>query len=554
MQVLRSLSIRRRGRFRPAFWLFLLVVAAGCGDKSQQGEPAADPAGGGPVAGGTAVVALAGEPDALNSLIRGSSYAGIVLAELQDALAELGEDLQWSPRIASGWEIAPDRLSITYHLRPWVWSDGDPLDAEDVVETFRLIRDERVASNLRGFYSAVSAVEAPDARTVIYHFSHAVPDPVTRSVHPLLPAHRIRDLDPAGIRSWDLNHAPLSSGAFRLESWEHNRSLVLVRNGNYPGIPAHLERVVFRIVPEEASRVLALESGEVDLVDGLPPTVARRLAASDAVRIRETGGRRFYYLLWNLENPIFRDAATRRALSLAIDRERLLETLVLGYGSLAASCIPPAMWNHDAALAADPLDPARARDLLAGAGWRDDDGDGVLERDGTRLRFTVITKQGDPIRENGLVILRENLQAVGAELVPRVLEHATGLAKLREGAFDAYLGRFNANLYGDPSALVQSDPWGSYNFGHYANARVDSLVDLGLSLVDRREALPVWYRLQEELVGDPPAAYLFYPRQLVGVSSRLRDVRPHMLSPVNNLTEWWIAEPDRKYRSALPAE
>ena len=107
--------------------------------------------------GGTAVIALAGDPDVLNSLIRGSSYAGIVLAELQDALAEMGEDLEWEPRIASGWELGADRLSITYHLKPWVWSDGKPLTSRDVVSTFQLI-SAIIESNLCQFFTQCTPI------------------------------------------------------------------------------------------------------------------------------------------------------------------------------------------------------------------------------------------------------------------------------------------------------------------------------------------------------------------------------------------------------------
>jgi len=317
----------------------------------------------------------------------------------------------------------------------------------------------------------------------------------------------------------------------------------------YPGPAANLERVVFRIIPEESARVLALETGEVDMVDELPPTTAKRLEGSPRVRVVDTSGRTFYYLLWNLQNPVLQDVKTRRALSLALDRQRMIETLLLGYGSPAASCIPPAMWNHHRDLAASPCDPVEARRLLASAGWADTDGDGILERDGLNLSFAVLTKQGDSVRENGLVIIRENLLAVGAELIPLVLEHATGLARLREGNFDVYFGRFNANLYGDPSGLVHSKSTDRYNKGHYANARVDSLIDLGMALFNHTEALPVWLQVQEELALDPPAAYLFYPRRLVGVSTRLQNVRPHLMSPSNNLSEWWLAPHDRKYRS-----
>ncbi|MBU8871923.1 MAG: hypothetical protein KOO60_13735 [Gemmatimonadales bacterium] len=528
---------------------FYCVTLSGCSPGGPDGEPTPSSSSSGITPGGTAVIALAGDPDVLNSLIRGSSYAGVVLAELQDALAELGEDLEWEPRIASGWELAADRLSITYQLKPWVWSDGEPLTARDVVSSFQLIRDERVASHLRGFHEAVKEVVALDPSTVRYSFSYPIADPVVRTIHPLLPAHVTDLLDPGEIRKWSLNRQPVSSGDFRLVGWDHNQSLVLVRNELYPGPAPNLDRVVFRIIPEESSRVLALETGEVDLVDGLPPVTAKRLTLGNQVRVVETSGRQFYYVVWNLKNPVFRDAVTRQALSLAMDRQRMIDTLMLGYASPAASCIPPAMWNHHPSLVADPCDPKRARLLLASVGWADTDGDGILDRDGHPLRFTVLTKHGDPVRENGLVILRENLQAVGAELVPQVLEHATGLDRLREGNFDAYFGRFNANLYGDPTGLVHSKSTDRFNSGHYANARVDSLIELGMSLVEHPDALPVWLELQEELTRDPAAAYLFYPRRLVGVSRRLQDVRPHLMSPVNNLSEWWVAPQDRKYRS-----
>ena len=145
-----------------------------------------------------------------------------------------------------------------------------------------------------------------------------------------------------------------------------------------------------------------------------------------------------------------------------------------------------------------------------------------------------------------MVILRENLAAVGAAVEIRVMEHVAGLARLREGLFDAYFGLFIANLYGDPSLVVRSTAVDEFNQGRYANATVDSLLDLALGLADRTRALPIWERLQEELAVDPPSAYLFYPDNLVAVSARLRDVRPHLLSPVNNLSEWWIAPGDRR--------
>jgi len=525
------------------------ICLGGCGEGTDRKGAAPPDSGSGPVAGGTAVVALSSDPDVLNPLIHSSTNAGIVYAEIHDGLTEMGDDLAYHPRIADSWEVSPDGRAVTYVMRPWRWSDGQALTALDVVSSFNLFKNPVVASPRRGSFRDVLSVVALDSGTVRYELARPVPNPIQITWHHILPEHLTRDLDPGNVRGWPLNHEPLSSGEFALENWAHNQSLSLVRNESYPGTAALLDRVVFRILPEESARLVALESGEVDLVDDVPPDAARRLEESGKVRIVSNGGRRFYYLQWNFANPLFAGADIRKALSLAIDRERMVETLLLGYGSPAKGPIPPAIWNHHESLAPDPFDPVKARRMLEAAGWQDSDGDGIVEKDGVDFRFEILTKQGDPVRESGSVILRENLKDIGVEVTILAMELAAGLDRLRSGRFDSYFGRLNANLFGDPSGYVKSTAVEEFNNGHYANAGVDSLLTLALGTLDRAEALPLWLEIQEILAVDQPSAYLFYPENLVGIGLRMRDVRPHRLSPINNLAEWWIAPGDRKYKS-----
>ena len=256
-----------------------------------------------PVSGGTVVIALESEPDALNSLIRRSASAGKVLDLLGDPLADLDEDLQWFPCIASSWEIAPDRTSITYHLRPWLWSDGQPLTATDVVTTFELFMNPAVGSPHRGTFREVESVTAPDAATVVYRFRGPVADPLMTTYHALLPDHLVGELDPADVMNWSFNRQPLSCGPFVLESWDPGRSIILVRNERFSGTPALVDRVFIRVIPEAAGRVVALETGEVDFVGNLSAGDARRLADHPDIRVEHLSGRHYYYLNWNVRTP-----------------------------------------------------------------------------------------------------------------------------------------------------------------------------------------------------------------------------------------------------------
>ncbi len=533
--------------------VLLGILLVGCEAKHQD-EAATTPgsdraASGQPVPGGMVVIAFPTEPDVLNPLITTSSYTRQILSLLYDPAMEMGEDLSWYPMIASGFTLAPDYLSLTYRLKRWVWADGVPTTAYDLVQTFRLLKDPRVASPLAGHYAAVVGAVALDSFTIRYDLDRILPDPVSRTVTPILPGHLVADLDPAEIHTWPLNFAPLSSGPFILEQWHHNHELVLVPNPLYPGQRPHLARLIFRIIPDESSRVMALESGDVDFVEELPVQAARRFLTEGTVNVHRIKGRLFGHLTWNFRNPLFQDKRVRKAISLAIDRSRFVDGLLGGYAQPAASPLPPALWAHNPAVAPDPYDPEGARRLLASAGWRDSDGNGVLDKDGVKFAFEILTRHGDPVRENGVIVISENLRAVGIAVQPRILEHGTTMRMIHSGDFDAYLGLYQANLYVDPTPLIHSKAIDRYNIGGYANATVDSLLEVALATADHGLAKPTWDRLQEIVAEDLPMAFLYYPETLIGASKRLRNVQPHILSPFNNISEWWIDPADRKYLS-----
>jgi len=498
--------------------------------------------------GGTVVLALGAEPDVLNPLINTSAQAGQVLALLLDGLVEMEEDFLYHPRIAEQLTYSPDSLSITVRLRDWCWSDGVPLTSDDVVRSFELFVDPLVASpRAGGRISNVADVVALDDRTVRYDFHARRADQTATLGYALLSSASVADLDPADVRSWPLNQNPDANGLFMLESWERGRHMILRRNEAYPGPKPALDRVMIRFIPDETARLVELETGEVDVVDNIPPHQAARLDDLDGIEVAASAGRLMGMIYWNHELAMFSDRRVRKALSLAVDRSAFVDGLLSGYGSAAAGPLPPVLWAHEPSIAPDPLDIERAGRLLDEAGWIDSDGDGVRDRDGRPFRFTLLTRKGDPVRENGAVVLRENFAAVGVDVKARILEFSTVIDHVRHGDFEAYLGVFSARLAVDPSGLLASDSFDRWNYGHYADAAADSLMDLALSLTDREASRPVWAAFQRHCAEDQPMAFIYYPHDIVAHSSRLEGVRPHVLSPYQSIGEWWIPQDKRRY-------
>jgi len=532
---------------RSGFLLAVLLVPAlvGCsGGKKTSSEPT-DQA---KVPGGTAVVAFAAEPDVLNPLIFKSAYSGQILVLSIDSLMEMGEDFRYFPQVAKSVSLSQDSLMVTVALREWRWEDGSLVTADDVVRSVELFMDPRIASPRAGGRLAnVARVEALASDTVRYHFRERRADQIATLGHYLLPAAAVAHLDPAEVMSWPMNEAPVSNGMFRVSSWEHDRHLLLERNMSYSGSPPHLDRLLLRIIPDEMTRFVELETGGVDVMTDVPPHLAVRLEARDDFSIARTSGRLIGMVYWNHDKVLFGERKVRKALSFAMDRRAIVDGLLGGYGQIAAGPFPPVVWAHDPTVEPDPFDPGKARALLDDSGWSDTDNDGIRDREGVPFAFTMITRKGDPVRENAIIILRENLQAVGIEMTIRILEFTTAIDRVRAGEFDAYLGVFSAQLSVDPAALLGSDGFDRYNYGRYANASADSLMDLGMRITNRNDAQPVWSSFQRLMAEEQPMAFLYHPDMLIAYNNRIRDIQPHVLSPFQNIRDWWIAPEDRKY-------
>ncbi len=540
-----------RTRTIPTRWPLVVLLAAltyGCAKEPAQQPPAKVPAQ--PVPGGTLTAAVEAEPDNLNPLIYSSTYSGDVMSMLNDPVISMNARFEWDPKLCESWEFSPDGLTLLFHLRKGVrWNDDAPFSAYDVQSTYRLCNDPRVPYPHRSNYLNWVGLTAQDSFTVVVQYKIRYPDQLFDTNFNILPAHIVDQLDPAEIAEWPINRHPVTLGAYRLARWDPGQQLVLERNPTYFDAPPYLDRIVLKVTPEESVRLLQLENGEVDLVESIPSKDIERIKRNPNLQVYPLSGRLMGYLQYNFKRPQLADARVRHAISSAIDRRAMVEGLMYGYAQPAASPMTPAAgagWAYDASLKPDPYDPDRSRQLLAEAGWIDHDGDGVLDKDGQVLEIELKTRTGDPVREDGALILQENLARVGIRVKTRLMEMAAVLNQVHKGEFDVYYGQWRSRLSPDLTALfgtAQTHDAGGFNDGGYSNPRVDELMRQAVSELDREKAKPLWHEVQRLLVEDQPWTPLYYRDLVVGINRRFQDCTPHLLSAYYGIEKWWEAPP-----------
>lgn len=450
----------------------------------------------------------------------------------------------FAPELATRYEWSADRRDLTFHLREdALWSDGVPITAEDVRWTWQAQTSPEVAWTYADMKDAITDVEVVGPHTVRFHFREAYSTQLLDAIEgKILPKHVWEQLPFAAWRQradWFRDHL-VTSGPFLLGAWKPGEEIVLERNPRYfDRAQPKLDRVVFRIVPDAASHVDQLLAGTLDFACGITPADATRIAPRADLRVVAFDNRQYDYVCWNLLRPPFDDPEIRRALTMAIDRQALVDALFKGYARIASSPIPSNFWAHDPDLAPLPYDPAESRRILAAKGFVDNDGDGIVERDGRPFAFELTTNSSNRIRSAAVVMIQEQLRKVGIAATARTLEIHTLTEVNREHDFDATISGWAIDTTLDLKAYFHSSASaGGYNIGSFDNPEVDRLLEAARRVEKATDALPDLLRIQQILHAEQPYTFLWEPQRLCGVRADLADVQPNSISTYFNLPDW----------------
>ena len=366
----------------------------------------------------------------------------------------------------------------------------------------------------------------------------------------VLPRHL---LEGKNINETDFGQKPVGLGPHKYESWERNTRFTLRANPDYYRGAPWIERVVYRVIPDESTQFLELKSGGLDMM-GLTPLQYTRQTSTPAFardfRKYRYVSNAYTYMGYNLDDPRFADVRVRRAFGHAIDKQEIVDAVLFGLGRTTEGPYRPGTaWLNDK-LPPHEYDPAKARALLAEAGWTDTDGDGIVDKDGKPFSFRILTNQGNDQRLKTATMIQKRLRDVGVDAQVRVLEWSAFINDfIDKRRFEVIVLGWSLSLDPDQYDIWHSSKTGykQFNFVGYKNAEVDELLEKGRRTFDEAERKRTYDRLQEVLYADQPYTFLYVPEATPILAARFRGIEEAPAGISWNFPFWYVPKGEQKY-------
>lgn len=464
----------------------------------------------------------------------GTLTAQEIFRHIYDGLVIFDENLEPQPLLARSWTVSEDELEWTFELQEGVkFHDGTDLNSEAVKHHFDRILNIEEASSIKSLFTEIEEIRTPDPATIVF-----------RTRQPFGPflnylAHGGAGIvSPAAVEEWgdDYPLHPVGAGPYQLEEFIPGESATLTRFEDYWGGTPTLDQINFRTIPEDGARAAALEVGELDAAIPIAIDNVEQLENADGVVVEPKPVITMMYIGFNLSKAPFDDLRVRQALSMAIDREAIVESLLGGFATVADSPMAQDTFGYAPSPTYD-YDPDQARALLDEAGWVSESG-GVRQKDGTPLSFRLWTPQDLYIKD---VIIAQAAQSfltdVGAEVELERVEAANWFTTLKvapaESPYDMFMWSLTPSTGDGYQQLVElslsnpdpSSPPPAWNLSHYSNPEVDELISQAGSVTDQEQRREILAAAQEIIMQEAPLVFMYSLNFILGRREELEGVR-----------------------------
>ncbi len=525
----------------------LMVVASIAAIAADQ-----NPLGGDPAYGGTYVEGVAGVPQYLNPVIAATDVDQDVARLAFSGLTRYDQAGAIVPDLASTFHTESDGRIWTFDIRDdATWHDGQPVTADDVVFTVKLLQDRGYVGPYSDAFRGVT-VDKISMRTVRFTLPDVYGPFADSTTVPLLPSHLLGNVPYAELSRQPFNASPIGTGPFRVTEVD-GRQVVLLRNDDfYRTRPArgrpYLDKVILRFYPDQSDALLALSRGEVDGVGGLSSQDGERARSLKSAVLYSLPTDNFVSLFLNVrpEKVVFRDRAVRQAIATAIDRGRVLQLAADGRGTVADEFVPSSSWAYVKDVARYSYSIEEAIALLDGADWKDHDGDGIRDKGGQKLAFSISTSD-EPARTAAARQIQHDLNAIGMSVTVNSMPFGQLVDSVaRQRTFDALLVEIAVSGDPDPYTFFHStevtDP--GHNFSGFSTLPIDRNLEAARRTFDEGARRDLYAPVFQAIAKEVPVVFLYFSDYLYAQSAQVQGQRIAPLTDPRerfwNVEDWYM--------------
>ncbi|MFH2145516.1 MAG: peptide-binding protein [Candidatus Omnitrophota bacterium] len=484
-------------------------------------------------------------------VLASDSASSQVCGLLFNGLVKYDKDLNIVGDLAESWQIQQEGLAIVFHLRRGVrWHDGKPFMARDVAFTYKKLIDPNVKTPYSGDFEKVKSLEVIDDYTIKLTYPEPFAPALASWTMNIIPEHILKDED---LNTTPFSRHPVGTGPYKFKEWKTQELIVLESNPDYFEGRPYIDTYIFRVIPDAATMFLELQNLGIDYMG---------LSSLQYVRQTNTAFFKKYYqkfrypsfsftyLGLNLNDPKFKDKRVRQAINCAVDKQEIIQGIVLGLGTACTGPFAPRSWAYNSEVISAPYNPDKSRELLRQAGWVKNE-KGYLQKDGKVFEFTIITNQGNEERKRAAEIIQKRLDNIGIKVKIRVVEWSTFISEfINKRRFEAVL--LGWSLSQDPDIY---DIWhssktkeGEFNFIGFKNEAVDELLVEGRRTFDQEKRKEIYHKIHSIIYEEQPYIFLYTPDSLPIVSRRIRGIKVEAVGISYNFIKWYVVRGQQKYQ------
>ena len=484
------------------------------------------------VSASTLHLATSSNPSRLNPLLATDSSSAEITGFLFNGLVKYDKDSKKIVGDLAEKFYFKDNKTLIFELKRDVfWHDGKKFSAKDVLFTYKTLISDSIASPYSSDFRFVKSVKVLSDYKIEVHYTKPYFKALQTWMMGILPEHILKD--EKNLMNASFNTHPIGTGPYKLKQLEYSKNIELVAFDDYFEGRPKIDTISFHVIPDAMTRFLMLKSAELDMGSVEPFVYERQLKKDffEKFNIYEKISLSYTYLGFNLRKKKFQDPNVRRALSLAINRQELIDILFFKHAQVCTGPFLPGTQAFNPKVKAPSQNLQEAKRLLKEAGYDKEH----------PLRFEIATSNASTIRPYAAEILQHQLKKAGVIVKLRVMEWQAFLNMVVfPHKFDTVLLGWGLSPTPDPYMFwhSKSDKPGGFNLVGYHNEKIDAMIEASQEMINRQHLAKIWQEMFKIIAEENPYLFLYIPNSITAVNKKIKHIQPAQSGIWHNYIEW----------------